>query len=114
MEEAIERCESRETESSVSEESSKQLAAGLEADVRGKHRKLAELQKLNQEIRYLEEEIEELDKLERATNACKEMLVLIDNRPDPLLPVTKGPENPAWDRWFEGPVEADGCRCWIS
>lgn len=84
-----------------------------EMDVAGKHRKQAELYRLTQEIRYLEEELEDLDKIDKATSACKEMLLIIENTPDPLLSVTKGPENPAWDRWFEGPVESDGCKCWI-
>lgn len=26
---------------------------------------------------------------------------------------TNGPLNPLWDRWFEGPQESQGCRCWI-
>ncbi|KAH9289460.1 hypothetical protein KI387_033577 [Taxus chinensis] len=46
-----------------------------EADGRGKHRKLAELNRLNQEIRYLEEELEELDKTDKATSSCKEYVI---------------------------------------
>lgn len=26
---------------------------------------------------------------------------------------TNGPANPLWDRWFEGPQDPSGCRCWI-
>ncbi|GLJ34727.1 hypothetical protein SUGI_0698870 [Cryptomeria japonica] len=84
-----------------------------ETDGRGKHRKQVELNRLNQEIRYLEEELEELDKTDKATSPCKEMVQMIESTPDPLLPITKGPSNPIWDRWFEGPVESDSCRCWI-
>ncbi|XP_015876532.1 guanine nucleotide-binding protein subunit gamma 2 [Ziziphus jujuba] len=83
------------------------------ADTRGKHRIQAELKRLEQEARCLEEEIEQLEKMARASAACKEMLSYIENKPDPLLPVTKDPINPLWDRWFEGPQESKGCRCWI-
>ncbi|KAG6393358.1 hypothetical protein SASPL_147597 [Salvia splendens] len=83
------------------------------ADTRGKHRISAELKSLEQEIRFLEEELEQLEKMENASAACKEMLINIETRPDPLLPETIGPINPTWDRWFEGPEESSGCRCWI-
>ncbi|KAH7522230.1 hypothetical protein FEM48_Zijuj07G0116300 [Ziziphus jujuba var. spinosa] len=76
------------------------------ADTRGKHRIQAELKRLEQEARCLEatklvtyramailpvkkimEEIEQLEKMARASAACKEMLSYIENKPDPLLPV---------------------------
>ncbi|KAK4383910.1 Guanine nucleotide-binding protein subunit gamma 2 [Sesamum angolense] len=79
-------------------------------DTRGKHRISAELKRLEQETRFLEEEFEQLEKLERASASCKELLINIETRPDPLLPVTNGPVNPTWDRWFEGPQESSGCR----
>ncbi|XP_041009659.1 guanine nucleotide-binding protein subunit gamma 2-like [Juglans microcarpa x Juglans regia] len=82
-------------------------------DTRGKHRVLAELKRLEQEARFLEEELEQLEKMEKASAACKEMLSNVETRPDPLLPVTNGPINPFWDRWFEGPQDSKGCRCWI-
>ncbi|CAL5392714.1 unnamed protein product [Camellia sinensis] len=82
-------------------------------DTRGKHRISAELKRLEQEIRSLEEELEQLEKIEKASAACKEMLIIVDTKPDPLLPVTTGPTNPSWDRWFEGPQDSEGCRCWI-
>ncbi|KAI5649304.1 hypothetical protein M9H77_35309 [Catharanthus roseus] len=83
------------------------------ADTRGKHRISAELKRLEQEARFLEEELEQLEKMEKASTACKEMLMNVETRPDPLLPLTNGPLNPPWDRWFEGPQEKSGCRCWI-
>ncbi|KAG2728133.1 hypothetical protein I3843_01G186500 [Carya illinoinensis] len=82
-------------------------------DTRGKHRVLAELKRLEQEARFLEEELEQLEKMEKASAACKEMVSNVETRPDPLLPVTNGPINPFWDRWFEGPQDSKGCRCWI-
>ncbi|KAL5542075.1 hypothetical protein UlMin_009785 [Ulmus minor] len=82
-------------------------------DTRGKHRIQAELKRLEQETRFLEEELEQLERLERASSACKEMLSNVETRPDPLLPATQGPVNLIWDRWFEGPQDSKGCRCWI-
>ncbi|KAH6777982.1 G-protein gamma subunit 2 [Perilla frutescens var. hirtella] len=81
------------------------------ADTRGKHRISAELKRLQQETRFLEEELEQLEKMESASSACKEMLVSVQTRPDALLSLTIGPTNPIWDRWFEGPQNSSGCRC---
>lgn len=83
------------------------------ADTRGKHRIQAELKRLEQETRFLEEELEQLERMEMASAACNEMLSNTETRPDPLLPTTYGPLNPLWDRWFEGPQDSKGCRCWI-
>ncbi|XP_059632438.1 guanine nucleotide-binding protein subunit gamma 2 [Cornus florida] len=82
-------------------------------DTRGKHRISAELKRLEQEARFLEEELEQLEKMEKASAACKELLINVETKPDPLLPKTNGPTNPSWDRWFEGPQDSSGCRCWI-
>ncbi|KAI9182739.1 hypothetical protein LWI28_028384 [Acer negundo] len=99
-----------ETASSVDE----QVAASRGGpDTAGKHRILAELKRVEQESRFLEEELEELDKSESVSTICEELLRLIEVRPDPLLPITNGPVNPVWDRWFEGPQDAQGCRCLI-
>ncbi|RWR88830.1 guanine nucleotide-binding protein subunit gamma 1-like protein [Cinnamomum micranthum f. kanehirae] len=86
---------------------------GGAGDKRGKHRILAELKRLEQETRSLEEELEELERMDPVSVACEELLLKIETRPDPLLPVTNGPPNPSWDRWFEGPQESRGCRCWV-
>ncbi|XP_057959220.1 guanine nucleotide-binding protein subunit gamma 1 [Malania oleifera] len=83
------------------------------ADTRGKHRILAEVKRLEQEARFLEEELEQLEKTEKASAACKELLANVETKPDPLLPVTVSPINPSWDRWFEGPQDSKGCQCWI-
>ncbi|KAJ7979964.1 guanine nucleotide-binding protein subunit gamma 2-like [Quillaja saponaria] len=83
------------------------------SDTRGKHRIQAELKRLEQEARFLEEELEQLERMEKASASCKEMLSTVETRPDPLLPVTNGPLNPLCDRWFEGLQDSKGCRCWI-
>ncbi|XP_022138156.1 guanine nucleotide-binding protein subunit gamma 2-like [Momordica charantia] len=80
-------------------------------DAVGKHRLQAEMKRLEQEARFLEEELEQLEKMGKASTSCKELLGSVEMRSDPLLPETLGPVNPAWDRWFEGPKDSNRCRC---
>ncbi|XP_031097251.1 guanine nucleotide-binding protein subunit gamma 2-like isoform X2 [Ipomoea triloba] len=61
------------------------------ADTRGKHRISAELKQLEQEARFLEEELEQVDRMEKASAVCKEMLSNVETRPDPLLPESYEP-----------------------
>ncbi|KAK4754694.1 hypothetical protein SAY87_002798 [Trapa incisa] len=82
-------------------------------DTRGKHRVQAELKRLEQEARSLEEELDQLEKMDAASISCKEMLNIVETKSDPLLSLTVGPLNPQWDRWFEGPQEVQGCSCLI-
>ncbi|KEH42813.1 guanine nucleotide-binding protein subunit gamma 2 [Medicago truncatula] len=56
------------------------------SDTRGKHRIHAELKRLEQETRYLEEELEKLERMDKASTSCKELLSSVQTRPDPLLP----------------------------
>ncbi|KAK1317717.1 Guanine nucleotide-binding protein subunit gamma 1 [Acorus calamus] len=67
----------------------------------GKHRLAACVARLTQEIQSLQEELDELESMESSAVACKEVLTIVDNLPDGLLPITKGPENATWDRWFQ-------------
>ncbi|KAK8555427.1 hypothetical protein V6N13_045958 [Hibiscus sabdariffa] len=95
-------------ESETASSADEQLAAaGSAADNRGKHRILAELKHVEQESKFLEEEMEELEKTDNVSALCKELT------PDPLLPLTNGPMNPSWDIWFEGPQDSEGCGCQI-
>ncbi|KAL4355531.1 hypothetical protein GQ457_06G029100 [Hibiscus cannabinus] len=87
--------------------------SGSAADTRGKHRILAELKRVEQESRFLEDEMEELERTDNISTLSSELLLSMETRPDPLLPVTSGPVNPSWDRWFEGPQDSKGCRCQI-
>lgn len=82
-------------------------------DKRGKHRILAELKRLQQDTKFLQEELDELEKTENVSAICKELLQNMDSRPDPLIPEVHGPVNLLWDRWFEGPQDPQACRCWI-
>ncbi|CAH2052988.1 unnamed protein product, partial [Thlaspi arvense] len=68
-----------------SSNSSGQLS-GRVVDTRGKHRIQAELKRLEQEARFLEEELEQLEKMDNASASCKEFLDSVDSKPDPLLP----------------------------
>ncbi|KAF5188109.1 Guanine nucleotide-binding protein subunit gamma 2 like [Thalictrum thalictroides] len=90
-----------------------EVSSVIAADTRGKHRILAELKRLEQETRSLEEELEVLENTEKVSAACQQLLLNVESKPDPLLPITIGPTNPSWDRWFEGPQDSQGCRCWI-
>uniref|UniRef100_A0A6N2KNN8 G protein gamma domain-containing protein n=1 Tax=Salix viminalis TaxID=40686 RepID=A0A6N2KNN8_SALVM len=87
--------------------------ASVVADTRGKHRILAELKRVEQEMKFLEEELEELEKTDNLSIVCEELLRNVENIPDPLLSLTNGPANPLWDRWFEGGQDSQGCRCTI-
>ncbi|KAH9537740.1 hypothetical protein CY35_16G068300 [Sphagnum magellanicum] len=79
-------------------------------DVRGRHRRRAELQRLTQEIRMLQDELNALDNIPPASKACKELVDFMDNCPDPFLPSLQG-DPPVKQRWFEPPSESQGC-CW--
>ncbi|XP_050235563.1 guanine nucleotide-binding protein subunit gamma 1-like [Mercurialis annua] len=104
-----------ETASSVDEQVGGGGGGGsVGADTRGRHRILAELKRVEQEIKFYQEEMEELENTENVSSVCAELLRNIQAIPDPLLSETIGPLNPIWDRWFEGPPpDSDGCRCWI-
>ncbi|XP_062144897.1 guanine nucleotide-binding protein subunit gamma 2-like [Alnus glutinosa] len=101
-----------ETASSVDELAVSSVAAEG-PDTRGKHRILAQLKRVEQESRFLEEELEELQKTENVSTSCEELLRNIEILPDPLLPLTNGPVNPLWNQWFEGPQDSQDCSCWI-
>nr|ANK58718.1 guanine nucleotide-binding protein subunit gamma-like 1 protein [Morus notabilis] len=102
-----------ETASSTDEHIGSSAGVGGSNDNRGKHRILAELKHLEQELRCLEEELEELEKSESASTIAAELLSHIGSISDPLLPVTIAPLNVLRDRWFEGPQASQGCRCVI-
>uniref|UniRef100_A0A0A8XN95 G protein gamma domain-containing protein n=1 Tax=Arundo donax TaxID=35708 RepID=A0A0A8XN95_ARUDO len=86
---------------------------GDAANLRGRHRIQAEFKKLEQEARFLEEEIEELEKTDKVSSALQELIATMESKADPLLPITTGPANQSWDRWFEGPQDLRRCKCWF-
>ncbi|KAI3890744.1 hypothetical protein MKX03_019136 [Papaver bracteatum] len=83
----------------------------ITSDSRGKHRIVAELKRLEQETRFLEKELEELERTNKVSDVLPELLHKVGTRPDALLPATKSPIDPTWDRWFEGPRKQQGCIC---
>ncbi|XP_008449364.1 guanine nucleotide-binding protein subunit gamma 2 isoform X2 [Cucumis melo] len=74
------------------------IGVGTVVDSRGKHRILAELKRLEQELRYLQEELDEVEKMGNISSICKEL---------------NGVVNPSWNRWFEGSPSSPECSCWI-
>ncbi|KAJ1698199.1 hypothetical protein LUZ63_006711 [Rhynchospora breviuscula] len=67
----------------------------------GKHRLAAAIACLDQEILSLQKELTELETMEPSSASCKEVIASTEGKPDPLLPITTGPENSSWDRWFQ-------------
>ncbi|XP_068663170.1 guanine nucleotide-binding protein subunit gamma 4-like isoform X1 [Aristolochia californica] len=56
-------------------------------DLCGRHRKQAELQVLNREIGFLEEDLQFLDTLHPASKCCKEIDEFVGKNQDPLIPL---------------------------
>ncbi|XVF01847.1 hypothetical protein REPUB_Repub04eG0124300 [Reevesia pubescens] len=96
-------------ESEMASSTDEQQVAGSAANTRGKHRVLAKLKRVEQESRFLEEEMEELEKTDNVSALCEELVLSMETIIDPLLLLTNGPINPSWDRWFEGPQGHQGC-----
>ncbi|PKA54855.1 Guanine nucleotide-binding protein subunit gamma 1 [Apostasia shenzhenica] len=70
-------------------------------DFLGRHRLSAAIGRLQLEIQSLMSELEELDTMEPSSAVCQEVLSSMEGIPDALLPITKGPENSTWERWFQ-------------
>ncbi|KAJ8773338.1 hypothetical protein K2173_028515 [Erythroxylum novogranatense] len=68
----------------------------------GKHRLAAALSQLQTQINLFQEELDQLQTLGQSSVACKQLLSSVDSAADPLLPLTKGPVDDSWDRWFRG------------
>lgn len=77
----------------------------------GKHRLSAAISRLDQELQSLQDELNELESMESASAACQEVIISTEGKPDPLLPITSGPENSSWDRWFQ-PVRSSRSNKW--
>ncbi|WCJ44376.1 Guanine nucleotide-binding protein subunit gamma 2 [Euphorbia peplus] len=69
----------------------------------GKHRLAAAISHLQNEINFLQEELEQLETLGESSLVCKELISSVESIPDPLLPWCRGgASNSSWDRWFRG------------
>jgi len=80
-------------------------------NLRGIQHRLSQLNHLEQQIKLLEDELEELHNTDRASTVCRDVLMTVDSRPDAFLPSTIGPENAAWKQWLEKTTESRGCGC---
>ncbi|KAK3224018.1 hypothetical protein Dsin_011043 [Dipteronia sinensis] len=76
----------------------------------GKHRLAAAISHLHNQINLIQEELNELETLGESSLVCNELISSVESLPDPLLPMTKGPVDDSWDRWFRG---AHNCRTHI-
>ncbi|KAF8394353.1 hypothetical protein HHK36_020561 [Tetracentron sinense] len=77
----------QEVESEIGSSMDLQVSSVTATDIRGKHRILAELKRLEQETRSLEQELEELEKTQKVSALSQEFVLEVETRPDPLLPL---------------------------
>ncbi|KAJ1277834.1 hypothetical protein BS78_04G033500 [Paspalum vaginatum] len=80
----------------------------------GKHRLSAAIARLDQELQSLQDELTELETMESASAACQDVIASTEGKPDPLLPITSGPENSSWDRWFQRVRSSRSNKWWAS
>jgi len=80
----------------------------------GKHRLSAAIARLDQELQSLQEELNELETMEPASTSCQDVITSTEGKPDPLLPITSGPENSSWDRWFQRVRSSRSHKWWAS
>ncbi|CAO2044498.1 unnamed protein product [Urochloa humidicola] len=80
----------------------------------GKHRLSAAIARLDQELQSLQDELDELETIEPASTACQDVITSTEGKPDPLLPITSGPENSSWDRWFQRVRSSRSNKWWAS
>ncbi|KAL5212295.1 hypothetical protein ABZP36_023142 [Zizania latifolia] len=59
-------------------------------------------------------ELSELESMESASTACQEVISSTEGKPDPLLPITSGPENASWERWFQRVRSSRSNKWWAS
>ncbi|KAL1552633.1 guanine nucleotide-binding protein subunit gamma 2-like [Salvia divinorum] len=79
----------------------------------GKHRMLAAISFLNQQIQIMQDELVELETIGGVSTVCPDVIASVDSVPDALLPVTRAPVDADWDRWFQGAQSSRSRRRWI-
>ncbi|XP_059306191.1 guanine nucleotide-binding protein subunit gamma 2-like [Lycium ferocissimum] len=101
--------------SSMAETSTRPLSRSTTGHhfVMGKHRMAAAITSLDQQIQFIQEELNKLESYGEASIVCKEFVSVVEAKPDALLPVTKGPSNVKWDRWFQGASGSRRNKRWI-
>ncbi|KAF5456621.1 hypothetical protein F2P56_026086 [Juglans regia] len=84
--------------------------AGPYSTFLGKHRMVAAISNLDNQINMIQNELEELETLGKSSIVCKELISSLDTVRDPLLPSSMGPADVSWDRWFRGARGAHNSR----
>ncbi|XP_076943095.1 guanine nucleotide-binding protein subunit gamma 2-like [Bidens hawaiensis] len=67
----------------------------------GKHRLAAIISQQNQQIQVIQEELDQLETLGESSLVCQQLVSSVESSTDALLPVTRGPADGGWDRWFQ-------------
>ncbi|KAI3812539.1 hypothetical protein L1987_17249 [Smallanthus sonchifolius] len=67
----------------------------------GKHRLAAIISQQNQQIQVIQEELDQLETLGESSLVCEQLISSVESSTDALLPVTRGPADGGWDRWFQ-------------
>ncbi|KAK9052800.1 hypothetical protein SSX86_029430 [Deinandra increscens subsp. villosa] len=67
----------------------------------GKHRLAAIISQQNLQIQAIQEELDQLETLGESSLVCEQLISSVESSTDALLPVTRGPADGGWDRWFQ-------------
>ncbi|GMH07990.1 hypothetical protein Nepgr_009830 [Nepenthes gracilis] len=76
----------------------------------GKHRLEASISYLDQQIKSIRDELQELETVGGPSSVCTELISGVELARDPLLPMTSGPADAGWERVRFGLVEAAWVR----
>ncbi|XP_057525202.1 guanine nucleotide-binding protein subunit gamma 1-like isoform X1 [Amaranthus tricolor] len=79
----------------------------------GRHRLQAEITHLQHQIEFIEKELDELESIGGPSTVCDEIITGVETIADPLLPMTRGPVDVNWERWFRGGGSSRSNRRWI-
>nr|XP_043607682.1 guanine nucleotide-binding protein subunit gamma 2-like [Erigeron canadensis] len=92
---------SRSQNNNMNRTSSSSSGMGSSSNFIGKHRLAAIISLQNQQIQIIQEELDQLETLGESSLVCQELISSVESSTDALLPVTKGPADAGWDRWFQ-------------
>ncbi|KAL0553266.1 hypothetical protein IC582_007155 [Cucumis melo] len=79
----------------------------------GRHRITAAINRLQNEINIIKEELQQLENIGESSTVCAGFISSVESIPDPLLPETIGPTDVNWDQWFRGAHGSRNHRRWI-
>ncbi|XP_023524424.1 guanine nucleotide-binding protein subunit gamma 2-like [Cucurbita pepo subsp. pepo] len=104
---------SSEAEAEAEAKSKSKSAAPCKNSFFGRHRISAAINRLQNEINIIEEELQQLESVGESSTVCKELVSSVESVPDPLLSETIGPPDVNWDQWFRGAHDGRNHRRWI-